>query len=219
MTQTRREQTPLEKRCQQTCHNPAICLKKTKSVIKRGRSTNQVTGELGWPQTHLAHPEFCGKGMEGSCETVVATRGPLWVSFYRSGRRENSEAPESPCVCVCAQSLRRVRLFVIPWTVAHQAPLTMRFSRPDYWSGVPCPPPGDRPNARIEPTSPALQACSLPLSYQGSPQNDNTHHQTQNLNYPLLGVTFLTFCPTNLISSSFIVQIGQALSTKPTQSA
>ena len=42
------------------------------------------------------------------------------------------------CVCVCAQSLGRVWLCVTPWTVAHQAPLSMGFSRQEYWSGLPC---------------------------------------------------------------------------------
>ena len=44
-----------------------------------------------------------------------------------------------------------------PWTVAYQAPLPWGFSRQKYWSGLPCPPPGDFPNPRIEPRSPALQ--------------------------------------------------------------
>ena len=48
-----------------------------------------------------------------------------------------------------------------PWTVAHQAPLSMGFSRQEYWSGLPCPPPGDLPNPGIEPWPPALQADSL----------------------------------------------------------
>ena len=49
-----------------------------------------------------------------------------------------------------------------PWTVAHQAPLSIEFSRQEYWSGLPFPPPGDRPNPGIEFESPALQADSLP---------------------------------------------------------
>ena len=57
--------------------------------------------------------------------------------------------------------LSRARLFATPWTVAHQAPLSMRFSRPGYWSGSPFPSPGDLPNPGIEPGSPALQADSL----------------------------------------------------------
>ena len=49
-----------------------------------------------------------------------------------------------------------------PWTVAHQAPLSMEFSRQEYWSGEPSPSPGDLPNPGIEPGAPALQAGSLP---------------------------------------------------------
>ena len=45
----------------------------------------------------------------------------------------------------------RVQLFATPWTVARQAPLSMGFSRQEYWSGLPCPPPGDLPNPAIEP--------------------------------------------------------------------
>ena len=49
-----------------------------------------------------------------------------------------------------------------PWTtVARQAPLSMEFFRQEYWSGLPCTPPGDLANPGIEPRSPALQAGSL----------------------------------------------------------
>ena len=54
--------------------------------------------------------------------------------------------------------------FVTPWTVARKAPLTMGFPSQDYWSGLPCPPPGDLPDAGIEPASPmppALQKDSF----------------------------------------------------------
>ena len=51
---------------------------------------------------------------------------------------------------------------VTPWTVAFQTPLSMGFSRQEYWSGLPFPSPGDLPNPGIEPRSPALQAVSLP---------------------------------------------------------
>ena len=46
-----------------------------------------------------------------------------------------------------------VQLLVTPWTVAHQAPLPMGFSRQEYWSGLLCPPPGDLPNPGIKPMS------------------------------------------------------------------
>ena len=55
------------------------------------------------------------------------------------------------------------------WTVAHQAPLSMEFSRQEYWSGLSFPSPGDFPNPGIKPRSPALQADSLPLCHMGSP--------------------------------------------------
>ena len=58
-------------------------------------------------------------------------------------------------------SLSCVWLFVTPWTIAHQAPLSMAFSRQEYWSGLPCPPPGDLPYPGIESRSPTLQADSL----------------------------------------------------------
>ena len=53
-----------------------------------------------------------------------------------------------------AQSLSRVRLFATPWTVGHQAPLTMELFRQEYWSGLPFPPPGDIPDPGIKPESP-----------------------------------------------------------------
>ena len=64
-------------------------------------------------------------------------------------------------VHACAQSLSGVGLFATPWTVAHQAPLSMGFSRQEYWSGLPCPSPGNLPDPGIEPRSPELQADSL----------------------------------------------------------
>ena len=64
--------------------------------------------------------------------------------------------------------LNCVRLFVTSWTVACQAPLSVEFSRQEYWSGLPFSSPGDLPNPGIEPGSPAFQAFSLP----GAARND-----------------------------------------------
>ena len=61
-------------------------------------------------------------------------------------------------LCLHAKSLQSC-LFPTLWTVAHQAPLSMRFSRQEHWSGLPCPPLGNLPDLAIEPaslTSPAL---------------------------------------------------------------
>ena len=65
-------------------------------------------------------------------------------------------------MCVCVLScFCHVRLFATPWTVACQAPLSMGFSRQEYWRGSPCPPLGDRPNPGIEPRSPELETDAL----------------------------------------------------------
>ena len=68
-------------------------------------------------------------------------------------------------ICVHAQSFCWVQLSVTPGIVAHQAPLSMGFSRQENWSGLPCPPPGDFSDPGVEPkspVSPALQVDSLP---------------------------------------------------------
>ena len=56
-------------------------------------------------------------------------------------------------MCVHVKLLHCVQFFATPWTVACQAPLSMGFSRQEYWNGLPCPPPGDLPNPGIEPMS------------------------------------------------------------------
>ena len=58
-----------------------------------------------------------------------------------------------------------------PWTVAHQAPLSMGFSRQEYWSGLPFPSPGDLPDPGMEPRSPTLQADALTSAPPGKPLN------------------------------------------------
>ena len=60
------------------------------------------------------------------------------------------------------KSLRHVWLFATLWTVAYQAPLSMGFSRQEYWSGLPFPSPGDLPDSGMEPRSPALQTDAFP---------------------------------------------------------
>ena len=78
-----------------------------------------------------------GLGRKGEKHSIAQT---LYASFV--------------CMCVCMLShLSRVQLFVTPWTVAFQAPLSMGFSRQEYWSGFPYPPPGDLPDLGDEPTS------------------------------------------------------------------
>ena len=73
------------------------------------------------------------------------------------------------CVCVCVKLLSHVQLLATPWTVARQDPLSMGFSRQEYWSGLPFPSPWDLPNPGIEPGSPALQADALSSEPPGKP--------------------------------------------------
>ena len=84
-------------------------------------------------------------------QVVKNTQCDLWITdiFCAPG----------PCTSLHwseVKSLSRVRLFVTPWTVAYQAPLSMGFSSQEYWSGLPFPSLGDLPNPGIEPRSPAL---------------------------------------------------------------
>ena len=67
---------------------------------------------------------------------------------------------------------KSVQLFGTLCTVVHQAPLSVGFSRQEYWSGLPCPPPGDLPDLGIEPRSPALQVDSLLTEPPGKPAHD-----------------------------------------------
>ena len=68
-----------------------------------------------------------------------------------------------------AQVFSHVQLFATTWIVVHQTPLSMEFSRQEYWSGLLCPPPWDLPNPGMEPRSTVLQADSLPSEPPGKP--------------------------------------------------
>ena len=73
--------------------------------------------------------------------------------------------------------LSHVWLFATPWTIAHQAPLSMGFPRQEYWSGLPLPSPGDLPDPGTEPGSPVLHADSLPSEPPGKPKWLTGHHE------------------------------------------
>ena len=79
------------------------------------------------------------------------------------------------------KSLSHVQLFAAPWTVAHQAPPSMGFSRQEYWSGLPFPSPGDLPNSGIEPRSPVLQADALTSEPPGKPNSCQNYHVNQSV--------------------------------------
>ena len=71
-------------------------------------------------------------------------------------------------------------LSVTPWTITHQTPLSMGFSRQEYWSGLPFPLPGGIPDPGMKPGSPALQADSLPSEPPGKPLQ---HHKTKGCDH------------------------------------
>ena len=130
----------------------------------------------------------CGKekdaGWVGKCREMVSPAVAFWLvecSFFPSWAcsvmtkgilrdiqdlSDPASWPGINCGLVAGAAallwacmLSPVQLFVTPWTVAHQAPLSMGFSRQEYWSGLPFPPPGDLPDPGIKPaslTSPAL---------------------------------------------------------------
>ena len=103
----------------------------------------------------------------------------LNLPFHRSVDSELT--PQS----MCAHLLSSVPLCAPPWTAAHQAPLTMGFSRQGYWRGSPCPPPGDLPHLGIEPGSLALQADSLSSE---PPGNQESHPMRKHSDSARLGL-------------------------------
>ena len=75
---------------------------------------------------------------------------------------------------MCAQSLSCVQLFVTLWTVAHQAPLSMKFSRQEYWSGLLFSTPEDLPDPGIEPASSALAGKFFTTVLPEKPKSQDT---------------------------------------------
>ena len=81
------------------------------------------------------------------CSIIYLFKGKCLVNALRASLVFLS-SPQGLVHCE-VKSLSPVRLFATPWTVAHQAPLSMGFSRHEYWSGLPFPPPGDLPDPGI----------------------------------------------------------------------
>ena len=106
--------------------------------------------------------------------------------------------------------LHYILLFAIPWTVAHQAPLSTGFSSQEYWHGLPFPPPGDLPDAGIKVVSLAslaLQADSLPRATWEAPRNNCTSSWIQRAQCEL-SCSGRVWCPVNPllpVSKNFLV--------------
>ena len=114
-------------------------------------------------ETHLPEP------MSTSVQFVWPS---LAYVLLDPGSPESTWSAQHLCVHVCSAASLCVQLFVTLWTVAHQSPLSMGFSRQEYWSGFPCPPPEDLPNPGIEPYFLCLlrlQVDSLSTESPGKP--------------------------------------------------
>ena len=113
--------------------------------------------------------QFCGPLM-GCCPFASCaqhfSRYLLPCKSWIFERMLTSASTDSVKVLV---ALSCPNLCAAPWTVAHQAPLSMGFSRQEYWSGLPFPSPGDLPDPGIKPRFPALEADSLLSELPGKP--------------------------------------------------
>ena len=99
------------------------------------------------------------------------------------------------CICAVLSRFCCVRLFVTPWTVVYQAPLSKGFSRQGYWSGLPCPPPGDLPNPHLSCLQ-RWQVGSFPLA---------PARKAEIIEGPLICFTGLPFS----IKTAFILKLGE----------
>ena len=123
-------------------------LKGTEMPWPRPRPLKLTPSQGGWRVTHFRS------------SLANAHKQPEWRSTFRGHPGFTDEDPEAPsrvvCHCYCAYVLSRfshVPLFATVWTVARQAPLSMGFSRQEYWSGLPLASPGDLPDPGIKPAS------------------------------------------------------------------
>ena len=144
----------------------------------------------GLQPTRLLHPwDFPGKNTGVGCHCLLRYQGERERNKEMSERIRDNEIVVGSMDCrsqwywrvsgieileiskrledgmfeieIDVKSLSRVQLFATTWTVAYKAPLSIEFSRHEYWSGWPFPSPGDLPDPGIEPRSPALQADAL----------------------------------------------------------
>ena len=120
--------------------HPTLCDPRTISV--HGISQAKI---LEWVAISFSRGSF--RPRDWTCVSCVSCIGRWILYCWATGKLSRTW-----CCCEVA-SLSRVRLCATPWTVAHQAPLSMGFSWQEYWNRLPCPPPVDLPNPRIEPAS------------------------------------------------------------------
>ena len=115
----------------------------------------------GWIQGITGRPQ-------DSASRSIQSSAFLHVASFSGPSPQGSRWSPGALGCVCVLShFSHVQLSATAWTVACQAPLSMGFSRQEYWSGLPGPPPGDLPDPGIEPSflmSPALAGGFFTIS-------------------------------------------------------
>ena len=131
------------------------------------------------PTTVPAGAGLCSADTDCSAASQRAGSPSAWESRIKNSMKGQTRAGgKGKCqnhICWPFQRWRKVWVTLSystlcdPWTVARQAPLSMRFSRQEYWSGLPCPPPGDLTHPGIEPASPALAGRFLTTGPPGKP--------------------------------------------------
>jgi len=132
-------------------------------LSERVKLWKQLWGQLIWQYA-----------LSISCEERLEVRKTSWETV--TVREKVTRASIRMAVCVLSH-VTKLRLFVTPWTVAHQAPLSMEISKQEYWNGMPFPTPGDLLDQGIEQASLHLlhwQVDSLPPHSLGKPQNGST---------------------------------------------
>ena len=130
----------------------------TQSQISKGkRCLEQTPGKTKLPESS---PRQMEKNMLNSSSNKLGNTGEMLTPGevrYRLSTWGFSQGIvlhiPSVWACMHAKLLQSCRLFATLWTIARQAPMSMGFSRQEYWSGLPSPPPGDLPNPEIKPTS------------------------------------------------------------------
>ena len=130
-------------------------------------------------------------GEGGKCYVYLPTPRMFPLNFLKCTFFNTFLCPDhKACMCARLVAFSRVWLFVTPWTVARQVPLFMGFSRQEYWSGLPFPPPGDLSDPGFKPVSlasPALVGRFLSLSQLGSPLSAVLlNSQPHNIYLPIL---------------------------------
>ena len=122
-------------------------------------------------------PTLCNL-MDSTIHRLLQARIMEWVALsFSRGSSQPRDRTQVSCIAggfFTSWATREAHLVVsdslaTPWTVNCQASLSMEFSRQEYWSGLPCPPPGDLPNPGMEIRSPASQVDSLPTKSPGKP--------------------------------------------------